>query len=163
VGVQAPLVVHGRTEEQRFSSRATAQVEHAVAWLGADAQADELRAFVLDLEEPCLMAREPKDVGATSQEETIRRIRRRFGLDALRPEALDERVPARSEAVDAHDDGPREVRHCGEGFGFGAQRRRELGRKPVRIGEARGPVAGWRPGLARTTELLDEGVEERSG
>src|SRR5450755_3515780 len=161
--MQLSLITKGCTQEQRLSARARAQVEHAVSWCCSDAGPDELRAFVLNLKQPGLVALETENVGSSVKDEPVGRVGAWSGHDAFSRELFREGVPIRLQSVGPHRDGAREIGCSGKGFGLGPQCCGQLDGEPVWVRETRGPVRRRLFRRDSRTQPEDESVEQALG
>ena len=141
-GVQMALVLECGPEEQRLPAGAGAEVKNMVPRVHIQTEAHQLEPLVLDLEESRLVARQPEDVGPTTQDQAIGCMGCGPARDALRPQALAQRLCAQLQAVGADGDGTRQVARRGEGLRLLAQRTAEFLGEPVRVGKARRPILG---------------------
>src|SRR5260221_140724 len=89
--VQAPRRAHKRSEGERLAARACAEIHHHLTALGRDQMAEQLAAFVLDLDAAVKKQRVPVDRRLLLDPDPFGRVRRRGGAKSVGQEAFERR------------------------------------------------------------------------
>src|SRR5882762_8516460 len=89
--IEAPCRAHKRSEGERLAARACAEIHHHLAALGRDQMAEQLAAFVLDLDAAVKKQRVPVDRRLLLDPDPFGPVRRRGGAKSVGQEPFEGR------------------------------------------------------------------------